>query len=173
MNLRSVLLVPAALISLAGCGGGGSTAPAPPPITTLSIANGQMTAPASNGSTLTLNFSGTVPADETATVSTEIPFEVLALESGHTIGAGATVTFGPQAVVVVLDRCRGGFGGGLAITLSLNPIINFYDTSVSPPVKVASVAPVTPHQVVICTFGTIPPTQTLLPARRYAVVIEV
>jgi hypothetical protein len=165
-----------AFMAVAGCSGGssgGGAVPQPPAITTQSIASGRLTAPASNGSTMTLNFTGPIPSDETATVTTDVPAEVIALESGHTIGAGATVTIGPQAVAVVLDRCSGGFAGGPEITLSNNPNIVFYDASVSPPVRVASVAPITLHQVVICSFGTTPPTQTLLPARRYVVVLEV
>ena len=176
MTGRAVgFLASLACVAVAGCGGGSSSsaAPQPPAITTQSITNGTLTAPASNGSSLTLNFTGAIPADETATVTTDVPAEVMALESGHTVAAGATVMVGPQAVAVVLDRCRSWFGGGPAITLSPNPNVIFYDASVSPPAKVASVAPITLHQVVVCSFGTPPPTQTLLPARRYAVVLEV
>jgi hypothetical protein len=167
--------VPVVVLSLSGCGGGGGgSSIAPPPTTTQSIANGRLTAAAANGATMSLQFSGTVAADETATVTGEIPPEIRALETGHNVGSGATLTLGPQPVTLLLDRCGTAFSGGLDIELSLNPKIVVYDSSTAPASLVASVSPVTPHQATLCS-GTppAPPTQTLLPGRRYAVVIEV
>jgi hypothetical protein len=174
MTVRVVVgILGAALVAAAGCSGGGTSSTGPPvaQTTTQSIASGTLTAVGTNNATFTMTFRGTLSPDETATVTSAIPAEVMALETGHVVGAGFTVTLGPQPVSVVLDRCAGGFSGG-SLALSSQNIV-YYDASASPPSAVATVAPVGPHQVAVCTSPAFAPVQTLLPARSYVVVVEI
>src|ERR1700694_1220712 len=110
------------VLSLWGCagGGGGASIPQQPKVTTQSIASGKLTAGGGGGATIVLECGGSVATDETETVSSDVPADVMALESGHVIADGFTLSLGPQAVTLVLDRC-GAFSGGPIYSLSLNP----------------------------------------------------
>jgi hypothetical protein len=168
-----VSIVVLALCGCGGGGGGGAAMPPPPTTTTQSIAGGTLTAPATNGASWTMKFSGTIPADETATVTSQIPNEIVGLESGHTVGAGFTITVGPGPVDAVLDVCGGGFSGGSVLSSSNNPVIVFYDAGRAPAIWVAKVFLATPHSAVLCVNRPPPGAQTLVPGRQYVVLEEV
>jgi hypothetical protein len=161
-----------ALASACGGGGGAASVPQQPTITTQSIANGTLSAGGAGGSLVKMQFSGAIAADETATVSTNVPAEVLALETGHVIGDGFTLTIGPQPVTALFDKC-GGLSAGPSGELTQNAQFVLYDASLSPPSRVTTITLIGPHTVVICVSPPPPVPQALIAGHRYVAVFEV